>query len=229
MGFDEKGERVNMNMEKKRKRTHLVLLTIVWIILLWPDKDLKNYLYETYGIHTDYVGEEETGVTTDLAEGVEVSQTFEAAQDGLKEVDVRAATYQRINDSLINITILDDLGNVLYEEQSQATEWEDNTYLTFQFESQENSKNRLYTITFSGIDGVLGDSAPTLWYTSEHPDGYAMQWNGAQQDGTLMLKLTYDNMNYTYEKTLAGVLLGLAIVASYMVVLLKKKEVGEEV
>jgi hypothetical protein len=112
---------------------------------------------------------------------------------------------------------------VIYNETLNAADWVDGGLLTFSFEQQKKSEGRIYTITFTGVDGELGYSAPTLWYSSAQLDGAVMKWNGVVQNGTLQLQMTYGSIFWIIWIVIG---IGVLIIVSY-IMMLKREEDNE--
>lgn len=213
------GEKMwKISVETKGKIPYFVALTLFWIVLLTVKNPLEYSYYENFGVYEERLGGNGVGATANLETGVEVLQTFEATRNGLKGIKLYAAAYQRTNDCVVNIVIQDDAGTVLYNEQIDTSSWKDDWY-SFEFESQDESKNAIYTIKLCGVDGT-NENSPAMWFTNDLDENESyMEVNGqTQPDCALLLQSIY-NIDYSLWRNLIIFCWGIIILASYLFVL----------
>lgn len=118
----------------------------------------------------------------EIVQGIEVRQSFTASEDNLAAVGILLATYARSNSNQTSVQVQDESGQVLFVSEFDASKVADNEYKNFIFPAIEDSKNRVFTIVISSLDGIPGN-AITAWASS--------------QDNYLAGKLSYGNLPIT--------------------------------
>ena len=172
----------------KERITYILILSLFWLIVL-----IMNNPFESdkgYAQSIQKMGEESIGATSVLQKGNAVSQTFIASDDRLESVNVLVAAYQRTNNAKVKVTVQDSANNIIYCETQDTSAWSDNTYFTFHFARQNNSRGKKYTILFEGIDGDESNS-PALWYTNATASLKNTIENGEEKNYALMVTATY--------------------------------------
>jgi hypothetical protein len=104
----------------------------------------------------------------ELIKGVVVSQSFTAELDGLRKIDVLAATYARKNFGKLEIEVYEENKEIIFREVRDVSKIADNLNLSILIPNQPSSKSKKYVISFTSTDGAPGN-AVTFWQNSTNP------------------------------------------------------------
>jgi hypothetical protein len=99
-------------------------------------------------------------------------QAFVARRDGLRRVDVLAATYGRTNRGTLTVRVIDPAGRPVAERTVPAGEVRDNDWLTLEFQPVSGSKGERFTIELLG-HGAQPGSGLTAWAVQNSGQGEA--------------------------------------------------------
>jgi hypothetical protein len=129
-----------------------VLAVGVWaFVTSWPpsivEVDIDQHRADTAPIVPDGVNE--------------ISQTFRPQRDGLLEIELLIAKFERPDsaESQLILQLTDDLGNLVAQEFLPTSGLEHNQKYTVRFVPQDNSAERTYTLTLRGQD----NANTTVW------------------------------------------------------------------
>lgn len=127
----------------------------------------------------------------ELTVGNEISQSFVAEADGLRKIDVLAATYARENFGKIKVEVFENNKQLILTKELDVSKITDNGYLSILIPKQLNSKGKSYQISFTSMDGTPGN-AITFWENSTNPYPYGEARLGNQELGDLCFTLYYE-------------------------------------
>jgi len=128
----------------------------------------------------------------ELTVGNKITQSFVAEKDGLRQIDVLAATYARKNSGKIKIEVFANTKQLILSEEVDVSKITDNAYLSILIPKQIESKGKKYKVTFTSIDGMPGN-AITFWENSNNPYPNGEAQLGTQKLGDLCFTLYYEN------------------------------------
>ena len=127
----------------------------------------------------------------ELTKGVIVTQSFVAEADGLRKIDVLAATYARKNFGKIKVEVFENKKQLILTKELDVSKITDNGYLSILIPKQLESKGKSYKISFTSIDGIPGN-AITFWENSTNPYPNGEARLGNQELGDLCFNLYYE-------------------------------------
>ena len=127
----------------------------------------------------------------ELTKDLVVSQSFIAELNGLRKIDVLAATYARGNSGKVKIEVYEVNKETIFSEIRDVSKINDNSNISILIPNQPYSKSRNYVMTFTSIDGVPGN-AITLWENSTNPYRNGEARIGSQVLGDLAFTLYYE-------------------------------------
>lgn len=170
----------------------------------------KNYTYSSQmglWIRNDYVSQAEvkTGINvadeTNAFEGFKtlnpildntiIDQTIRFHSDSLKSIGLKFDTYQRINYSLIEVSIYDDSHNLMASSTISADNFKDGDFYNFDFGGIKVDKNSEYTIQIKSESANNFDNVTI--YTTDRPAsvGDKMYINGVSKQMDLIMNVYY--------------------------------------
>lgn len=176
------------NQHKLLKISIVYLLAILFLFASDLDIEKKNDVPNlTSGISISSpdrpIGE--------LTAGNEISQSFVAEADGLRKIDVLAATYARKNFGKIKVEVFKNKKQLIVTKELDVSKITDNGYLSILIPKQLNSKGKSYQISFTSMDGTPGN-AITFWENSTNPYPNGEARLGNQELGDLCFTLYYE-------------------------------------
>jgi hypothetical protein len=127
----------------------------------------------------------------ELIKGVVVSQSFTAELDGLRKIDVLAATYARKNFGKLEIEVYEENKEIIFREVRDVSKIADNLNLSILIPNQPSSKSKKYVISFTSTDGAPGN-AVTFWQNSTNPYRNGEARIGSEVLGDLAFTLYYE-------------------------------------
>ena len=127
----------------------------------------------------------------ELTIGNKITQSFVAEDDGLRKIDILAATYARKNSGKIKIEVFENKKQPLFSKELEVSKIVDNGYLSILIPKQLESKGKSYKISFTSIDGIPGN-AITFWENSTNPYPNGEARLGNQELGDLCFSLYYE-------------------------------------
>jgi hypothetical protein len=128
----------------------------------------------------------------ELTVGNKITQSFVSEKDGLRKIDVLAATYARKNSGEIKIEVFENTKQLILSKKVDVSKITDNAYLSILIPKQVESKGKKYKIVFTSIDGMPGN-AITFWENSNNPYPNGEARLGTQELGDLCFTLYYEN------------------------------------
>lgn len=170
-------------------RFKLVCFIILFIIssgLLF-----KSYIFENNRTEQDAVVLTGEVPIREIVENITVTQSFRSTMDNMTSIEIMFATYSRINDCTITVTLKEkEDGNVIYQSVIDGTELEDNAFRKFSFEPQD-SLNKDYIICVES--DATESNGITIWASNAdvYPDGELMI-NGLQTSQDICFKTNYN-------------------------------------
>lgn len=183
--------RNNMKEKCRQKIPYFIGLTLFWIVMLIIANPFDVDTMRLYDTYYERIGGSDETVTKSLEKDVVLVQTFQASRDYLNKIAVLTATYMRENDSRFQVSIQDEDGKLIYDNQIDAKLLQDNAFYSFEFDEQIDSYNKNYTITILGIDGEA-DGSPTLWTTGVlNKTEKKLLVNGEEQEAALVMNVAY--------------------------------------
>jgi hypothetical protein len=127
----------------------------------------------------------------ELTVGNEITQSFVAEDDGLRKIDILAATYARKNSGKIKVEVFENKKQLILTKELDVSKITDNGYLSILIPKQLESKGKRYKISFTSIDGIPGN-AITFWENSTNPYPNGEARLGNQELGDLCFTLYYE-------------------------------------
>lgn len=130
------------------------------------------------------------GFTTvgELTSGRHLRQELTARHDGLRRIDVLAATYGRLNTGTLSLRVVDDAQRVVVERRVDARAVGDIDWIRLEFAPQIPSAGRRYVVEIDAADAPSGQ-AITLWSTPADPGpGHALTVDGRPSDAQLWFR-----------------------------------------
>ena len=101
-------------------------------------------------------------------QGRSISQTFTCYQDNLNRIDLKFATYRRLNNSgILQVDILNHKEEVIRTSEIDISEIEDNSWHPVHFKTLKNSKDKKYTIRVLGEKCKVGSSVSSYFNPKE--------------------------------------------------------------
>ncbi len=188
----------------KEKKIYLILLLVLcaYIIFLTNTFDNEDAVYMKNNIG------ESNYITRELCEGDILRQEFTVPHDNLTSVSIRIGTFMRTNYCENNVKIYDKQDNVLiYDQNMICSEVPDSEFYQLSFDEQNNSKNRVYEIVITGIDGSVGNAV--CFYMAGETKTYleGLTYNGEQDPSSLHMQYTFNNQSMILLRNIAIVLL----------------------
>ncbi|MDQ4075266.1 MAG: hypothetical protein M3220_03370 [Chloroflexota bacterium] len=140
-------------------------------------------------VDQSYLHGAQTTIVGELNDGVTLSQSFLPGRDGLSQLRLVLATYDRPNAGEMTFTLLDDLGRIVHREQVAADTIVDGNPKNFRFPPQVDSAGRAYTLQITATSPI--ERSTTAW--SHMVDRYPGQLrrNGEPLPGDLMMEWHY--------------------------------------
>jgi hypothetical protein len=127
----------------------------------------------------------------ELTKGMTVTQSFLAEIDGLRKINVLAATYARKNSGTIKIEIYIKKEKPILIKEIDVSKIADNDYVSIDIPKQAKSKGKSYVISITSVDGIPGN-AITFWENSTNPYLNGEARIGIQKLGDLCFALYYE-------------------------------------
>ena len=120
-----------------------------------------------------------------------ISQSFTAENNNLFSINVKLATYARINNSEVTLTLLDQNNHPLAYQKINAKTLHDNAYFRFNFKPLEDSKGRMYYLEIKS--DATDENSITAWKSKNdvYPPG-GLYINGKEDTGDLCMQLFYE-------------------------------------
>lgn len=172
----------------QKRKVFLLVVAVFWFCILFI-KDPIN-LGEDYDVEKGYAGDTPSGAVGEITSDTILEQTFFAEYDGLQEISLYMATYARVNHGTITVKITNsESQSILYEETLAMDGFADNSWRSFSFDKQTDSKGNVYVIQISS-DNASAGNAITMYYSGDELMDDATI-NGQAIDGALCLKAGY--------------------------------------
>ena len=168
----------------------IMLLSIVYFIVSMPQ--LKNKYYTE-----PYANQENEETLGEFVGKANIVQTIIAHGDYVKGIGVEFANYQTIPTGTVTITVKNESGDILKEQNINADQIPDSEYFYIQFDEIKSvERGEKLSIIFDCEGGKKG-SAITLW-TSTAKDGCSLLVNGEEVNKTIIIQPDeYRKTNFT--------------------------------
>lgn len=191
-------------------------------------------LYQTI-YHSDMVSVKST--CGEIVKGSEIRQNFTVENDTLECLVIMGATYDRVNDDVLEIEVQDEAGNVLATAQLSTLHLANGGGWTIPLSNVvQNVKNHTLTLSVTSQRGAPGN-AVTLCYGDSYPVAkYAMPielkeedrltFNGIPMDGILCMSVVSGDLHSFgtyYWQTV--VIVGL-LIAAYLLCCIRQEKKG---
>jgi len=187
----------------KRKLTIFVVFIIIIIVSglraygNWEtaiyDTNVSTSAYENVGeIHNDTI----------------IKQEFYCEFNGLSGLNIRAATYNRINSSRLRYSVKDEAAdNIVAEGIINTSELKDNSFNEILFPTINDSKNRNYVLEIRTENAEEGNSV-TIFKTEKGDSSGALIVNDEEiLDRALVMKMITNRFNTEYFIVFIGLIL----------------------
>jgi Gpi18-like mannosyltransferase len=120
-----------------------------------------------------------------------IKQSFIAEYDNLNSVNVQLATWARINDCEVLITLLDENSKLVVSQKIDGKTIVDNAFYKFGFKPIAHSKGKLFYIEIE--TNATNGNGITAWQSSKDVYHFGKLYiNKKEVDGDLCIKLFYD-------------------------------------
>lgn len=149
----------------------------------------------------------DAGVIESITKDKTVEQNVIADYDKLNCVSLKMATYARNNIGTINVSLLDSNGNIVFSQDKNMQDIDDNSWVDFSFRELSNSKNQQYTLRVTSQDAE-NENAVTIYYGKSEESEAVI--NGVRQEGTLNITMKYQDTNLRMLKMICWLLVILA-------------------
>ncbi len=131
-------------------------------------------------------------ITVPIHSNMEIAQTFLSTKNNLSGLDVQLGTFERENDGVTTLSLLDNKNNILRTVEINSEEIQDNTYEFFYFEPIVNSANKEYTFLIQHNASEENAIAAFMSDKDEYRDGQC-EVNGDVLEGDLNFGVYYRN------------------------------------
>ena len=120
-----------------------------------------------------------------------IVQTFRPERDKLAAISVPFATYMRVNDVAVDVTLQGDGGQVLTTHSIAGKDLKDSVFLGFLFPEPLPNRGLAYRLVISSPNGRPGNAITAYTSSSDiYKDG-ALTIGNEQQPGDLIMRLCY--------------------------------------
>lgn len=129
------------------------------------------------------------GTLESIYEGRVVKQEFKCRYPNLEKIEVRIATYARVNEGYMIFKLFDKAtGLLLHEEKILTAKVEDSCWHEVNFKPIINSQGREFYFSIEAAKDVDSQNSFTLYYCSEKHDEGILYYNDAQIEGNLSFR-----------------------------------------
>ncbi|WP_026884431.1 glycosyltransferase [Clostridium akagii] len=153
-----------------------------------PIKKKDAYAYDNSNYIVDLEQEKQDGAVGQLVAGRRIGQKFRCRYPNLTSVEVKVATYARINVHKIKFKLYEASKNeVVAEKEIEANVLVDNSWVTVDFKPIINSEGREFYFYFEGCTSEYENSI-TLWKTDSEGKFGSIWENGRAIGGSLVFR-----------------------------------------
>lgn len=185
----------------------IAFVSITFNTLLKHFADTSNY-YVTASDNSTPIGE--------IVESTKIEQQLPDL-DYINNIEIQLATYQKKISSKISISIINQLGDRLFNETIDGSKVQDNAYMNFNVGIKNKDNNKL-TLIIKGIDGSEGN-ALTIWMSDKKNDNLNLFLNGQQINKVLNLKINSNDSWGNGNKILSLFMIGLLFITSIAIII----------
>jgi len=164
----------------------IALVVVVFIFVYTGNLGVQEIYYETVVSEEVPIGE--------LTDGMEIIQLFKVNDKELSAVAVKLATYMRVNDGKITVSVRRTAGGAdIYSKTVDASSIADNEFFTIRFPPVRYLKSDEYYLSIKS-EGAEPGKGITAYKTPVDMYPHGEMWiNGEPQKGDLVIKV------YTYK------------------------------
>ncbi|MDD3223921.1 MAG: glycosyltransferase [Clostridium sp.] len=153
-----------------------------------PIKKKNATTYNNSNYIIDIEQEKQDNVVGQLVIGKRIGQKFQCRYPNLIAIDVKVATYARINDHKIKFKLYEASENqLLAQKEIEANTLVDNSWITMDFKPIINSEGREFYFCFEGCTEEY-DNCITLWKNDKITDLGSIWENGKLLGGSLVYR-----------------------------------------
>jgi GT2 family glycosyltransferase/chaperonin cofactor prefoldin len=177
----------NLKVVREEYRWNVVMKPLVDFCNA-PIKKKNAYSYDNSNYIVDLEQDKQDSVVGQLVTGRKIGQKFKCRYPNLTSIEVKVATYARINDHKINFKLYDAFSNeAIIEKEIEANKLVDNSWITINFEPIINSEGREFYFYFEGRTTGY-DNCITLW-KKDKENKFGTVWeNGKGLGGSLVYR-----------------------------------------
>lgn len=185
-----------------------ILVIVLIVVAVWL------YLGSMYISETTWSSADRfSGSTGQISQETNVVQQFTAHQDKMKEIQLMIAVgkSKKLGEGVLTVTLHGADGAVLATKALTNDDIETSQMLLLDFEQQDNSAHKLYTLEAS-VEGFTDGGAPHLRTGAADGEetGLSLTIDGqVKQETTLYMQIIYNNYEYSWELPFLILLLGL--------------------
>lgn len=178
---------MNKSFELKQKHIFIFMVIILAImgVFYFAANDRINYTFGQVSIA------DHTGYTQEISSGTELKQAIKLNLDYLEYIKISVATFDRENNGILNVELLDKSGKILKADSYKMEKIVDNSTICFRVDKPVKD-DEVYIRVYSN-DGEKNSSI-TVYYDSESAifgDGFYE--NQKYRVGNLQLDISYGN------------------------------------
>lgn len=212
----------------KKVCTIILIVYFLCIVLFYYIAGEQLFVRESTKNITDIKTE---FITEELVTGSNISQTFIPQMDVMEKLNIRFATFNRINQGQLLVKLYDnDTGVVYIEKVLEMNILPDSQPFDIGLDNlPENIENHFFTLEINCLNGQLGNSV-AVWYgktaSQKVYDDWSFAFNGQNISGTLGFSTTGKDLVWTgphYWKIAIAGAVGLSFVLLYVFYNYKKK------
>lgn len=178
------------NIKEFRKASILIILLVTFFSLL--------YYYATYKKNFTEVLVSQLNNSTigEVTKNTNIRQFFKVNSNNFNGMQFHVATYGRQNIGNLNIKLIDvETQKVIYDENKNMAELQDNSYYKIQFDKISNSKDKNYCLEFSSEDAEV-NNAITFWINTDSETKNAELFiNDTKVSGNIMSIVEFSRFN----------------------------------
>lgn len=161
--------------------------------------DLKNFCInpikkqnkneEMYSYILDFCQLEHNGTLEPIYAGKAIKQEFKCRYPNLKKIEIRIATYARLNEGFMIFKLYDKATDLLiYEEKIFTASVDDNCWHQIEFQPILNSEGRKFSFSIEAAKDVSKDNSFTLYYSKEKNEAGLLFYNDIPIEGNLSFR-----------------------------------------
>jgi hypothetical protein len=177
-------------VDKRKKSPYIGLIIIVISISLGVNAQLGYRDYKPQPPHGAAMFDIQPAKSAigELSGNTVVEQSFIPPEDGLTALKVELATFTRTNVGTLTIDVLNEHRQQIFHKVILQKTILDNSYYPIDFESQKNSKGKVYYLMLIANGSPAGQSI-TAWSSDPTTmEGFHLKINGKEMPATLVFQ-----------------------------------------